>query len=123
MAGPLAGLRVIELAGLGPAPHACMVLADLGAEVVRVERPNRFELGDPARDPMLRGRRPILVDLKSAAGVAMVLDLVERADVLVEGYRPGVAERRRLTRAHASSDTARWAAGAAARRDAGRLNA
>lgn len=90
--GPLSGLRVVELAGLGPAPHACMVLADLGADVVRVERPRRFELGDPARDPVLRGRRCVVADLKSPDGVALVLQLVARADVLVEGYRPGVTE-------------------------------
>ncbi|HWG94115.1 MAG TPA: CaiB/BaiF CoA-transferase family protein [Mycobacteriales bacterium] len=93
MAGPLAGLRVVELAGIGPAPHACMVLADLGAEVVRVERPARFDLTDPAKDVLLRGRRSVTADLKAPDGVALVLDLVERADVLVEGFRPGVAER------------------------------
>lgn len=93
MPGPLTGVRVVELAGLGPAPHACMVLADLGAEVVRVERPGRFDLSDSARDPLLRGRRSVEVDLKSPAGVELLLRLVERADVLVEGYRPGVAER------------------------------
>jgi alpha-methylacyl-CoA racemase len=93
MAGPLQGLRVLELAGLGPAPHACMVLADLGADVVRVERPERFEMIDPSRDVVLRGRRSVAADLKSPLGVATVLGLAERADVLVEGYRPGVAER------------------------------
>ena len=93
MPGPLDGIRVVELAGLGPAPHACMVLADLGADVVRVERPERFEMSDPSRDPMLRGRRSITADLKSPAGTALLLALVEKADVLVEGYRPGVAER------------------------------
>ena len=91
--GPLSGLRVVELAGLGPAPHACMVLADLGADVVRIERPQRFELGDPAQDAVLRGRRCVVADLKSPDGVALVLELVARADVLVEGYRPGVTER------------------------------
>jgi alpha-methylacyl-CoA racemase len=93
MAGPLEGLRVVELAGIGPAPHACMVLADLGSEVVRVERPARFDLTDPATDVLLRGRRSVTADLKDPDGVALVLDLVERADVLVEGFRPGVAER------------------------------
>jgi alpha-methylacyl-CoA racemase len=93
MAGPLTGLRVVELAGLGPAPHACMVLADLGAEVVRVERPSRFDLGAPTQDALLRGRRSVTADLKSPDGVGRVLALAERADVLVEGYRPGVAER------------------------------
>lgn len=93
MAGPLTGTRVVELAGLGAVPHAGMVLADLGADVVRIERPGRFELGDPARDPLLRGRRSVTADLKSPEGLALILGLAERADVLVEGYRPGVAER------------------------------
>ena len=93
MPGPLAGVRVVELAGLGPPPHACMVLADLGADVVRIERPGRFDLLDPERDVLLRGRRSVALDLKSTEGLRVALDLVERADVLVEGYRPGVAER------------------------------
>jgi alpha-methylacyl-CoA racemase len=94
MAGPLAGLRVVELAGLGPCPHAAMVLADLGADVARVERAaGAMEYGDPGLDSLLRGRRLVPTDLKTDDGVALVLDLVERADVLVEGYRPGVAER------------------------------
>ena len=92
MAGPLAGLRVVELAGLGPAPFAGMVLADLGADVVRVERP-----ADAARpappDPLLRGRRRVGLDLKAGADVARLLAMVARADVLVEPFRPGVAER------------------------------
>jgi alpha-methylacyl-CoA racemase len=92
--GPLRGLRVVELAGIGPCPHAAMVLADLGADVVRVERPaGGLALGTAARDPLLRGRRSVAADLKAADGVALVLDLAERADVLVEGLRPGVAER------------------------------
>ncbi|MGH3903434.1 MAG: CaiB/BaiF CoA transferase family protein [Pseudonocardiaceae bacterium] len=94
MAGPLAGLRVIELAGLGPAPHAAMLLADLGADVVRVERPSGgLELTPGARDQMLRGRRSVAADLKDPAGRETVLALVERADVLIEGLRPGVTER------------------------------
>jgi alpha-methylacyl-CoA racemase len=94
MGGPLSGLRVVELAGLGPGPHAAMVLADLGADVARVERPEgALTYGDPGRDSVLRGRRPVPADLKSAQGVALVLGLAERADVLLEGYRPGVAER------------------------------
>jgi alpha-methylacyl-CoA racemase len=91
--GPLAGLRIVEFAGLGPAPHAGMMLADLGADVVRIERPARFDVADSSRDPMLRGRRSVAADLKTPDGVALALDLIERADVLVEGYRPGVAER------------------------------
>jgi alpha-methylacyl-CoA racemase len=93
VSGPLSGLRVLELAGLGPAPHACMVLADLGADVVRVERPGAFGIGAASSDPLLRGRRSVAADLKSPEGTELVLGLAERADVLVEGYRPGVAER------------------------------
>jgi len=89
MTGPLAGVRVVELAGIGPAPLACRMLADLGAEVLRVER-----AGAPVVDDGLAGDRPRLaVDLKDPAGVEQVLGLLERADVLVEAFRPGVAER------------------------------
>jgi crotonobetainyl-CoA:carnitine CoA-transferase CaiB-like acyl-CoA transferase len=87
--GPLAGVRVVELAGLAPGPFGCMVLADLGADVVRVDRPS-----SPSPDgPVQRGRRVTVLDLKSASGVAGLLRLADCADVLVEGYRPGVAER------------------------------
>ena len=90
MAGPLQGIRIIELAGIGPGPFAGMMLADHGAEVIRVDRPGaRID----ARDPLLRGRRVIGVDLKSAQGKALVLDLVKSADALFEGFRPGVTER------------------------------
>ena len=94
--GPLAGLRVIELAGIGPAPHAAMVLADLGADVVRVDRPagRALRLGEAgAPDAVLRGRRSVFADLKTDAGRDLVLDLAGHADVLLEGLRPGVAER------------------------------
>ncbi|MEV6952580.1 CaiB/BaiF CoA-transferase family protein [Streptomyces sp. NPDC051183] len=92
--GPLAGVRVVELAGIGPGPFAAMLLADLGADVVRVDRPGGGGLAvDPAFDITNRNKRSVLVDLKSADGPARVLDLVERADVLIEGFRPGVAER------------------------------
>ncbi|MEU4274770.1 CaiB/BaiF CoA-transferase family protein [Streptomyces tanashiensis] len=92
--GPLTGVRVVELAGIGPGPFAAMLLADLGADVVRVDRPGGAGLGvDPARDLTNRNKRSVLVDLKAEDGPATVLDLVERADILVEGYRPGVAER------------------------------
>jgi alpha-methylacyl-CoA racemase len=95
VAGPLAGLKIVELAGLGPAPHAAMILADLGASVVRVDRPSGgLQIGAPdAPDPTLRGRRRVAADLKDPAGLDTVLRLVERADVLLEGYRPGVTER------------------------------
>ncbi|WP_369360081.1 CaiB/BaiF CoA transferase family protein [Streptomyces sp. cg2] len=92
--GPLSGVRVVELAGIGPGPFAAMLLADLGADVVRVDRPGGAGLRiDPAADLTNRNKRSVLVDLKQPAGVAQVLDLAERADVLIEGYRPGVAER------------------------------
>ncbi|MBS4727094.1 CoA transferase [Mycobacterium sp. SM1] len=91
MAGPLKGLRVVELAGIGPGPHAAMILGDLGADVVRVERPGGG--GSAARDAMLRNRRRVAVDLKASEGREQVLRLVAKADVLIEGYRPGVTER------------------------------
>ncbi|MFF4946885.1 CaiB/BaiF CoA transferase family protein [Streptomyces rubiginosohelvolus] len=92
--GPLTGVRVVELAGIGPGPFAAMLLADLGADVVRVDRPGGAGLGiDPAHDLTNRNKRSVVLDLKSNEGPARVLDLVERADILVEGYRPGVAER------------------------------
>jgi len=90
--GPLAGIRVLELAGIGPGPYACMLLADLGAEVLRLDRP--AEAGAAAGyDVLARGRRSVAVDLKAPAGAEVVLRLVKSADVLVEGFRPGVAER------------------------------
>ena len=94
--GPLTGTRVVELAGIGPGPFAAMLLADMGADVVRVERSDRVTGGDPATPPAdvsNRGRRSIGVDLKHPAGRATVLRLVERADALLEGFRPGVTER------------------------------
>jgi len=92
--GPLHGLRVVELAGLGPVPHAAMQLADLGADVVRVDRPGgaMSELAG-AVDHVLRGRTTIVADLKGAPGREVVLGLINRCDVLIEGFRPGVAER------------------------------
>ena len=91
MNGPLAGLRVIELAGLAPAPFGCMVLADLGADVVRIDRPGSRPI--VANDPLTRGRRSVTLDLKQSEAIDVLLRLVERSDVLVEGFRPGVAER------------------------------
>ncbi|MFI8214922.1 CaiB/BaiF CoA transferase family protein [Streptomyces sp. NPDC085932] len=92
--GPLAGVRVVELAGIGPGPFAAMLLADLGAEVVRVDRPGGPGLAiDPAYDVTNRNKRSVVVDLKAPDGPNQVLDLAARADILVEGYRPGVAER------------------------------
>ena len=90
MAGPLTGLRVVELAGIGPGPHAAMMLADLGADVVRVERPRAAA---DEHDYLLRGRRSVTADLKTPAGQDLVRTLADKADVLIEGLRPGVAER------------------------------
>ncbi|MCQ4041632.1 CaiB/BaiF CoA transferase family protein [Streptantibioticus rubrisoli] len=92
--GPLTGVRVVELAGIGPGPFAAMLLADLGADVVRVDRPGGTALGiDPANDITNRNKRSVVVDLKSTAGPGLVIELARRADILIEGYRPGVAER------------------------------
>ncbi|MET7511990.1 CaiB/BaiF CoA-transferase family protein [Streptomyces sp. NPDC005480] len=92
--GPLAGVRVVELAGIGPGPFAAMLLADLGADVVRVDRPGGAGLAiNPEYDITNRNKRSVIIDLKADDGPARVLDLVARADVLIEGYRPGVAER------------------------------
>ncbi|MEU7064753.1 CaiB/BaiF CoA-transferase family protein [Streptomyces sp. NPDC053429] len=92
--GPLAGVRVVELAGIGPGPFAAMLLADLGADVVRVDRPGGGGLAvNPAYDVTNRNKRSVLIDLKAPEGPGRVLELVERADVLIEGFRPGVAER------------------------------
>jgi alpha-methylacyl-CoA racemase len=90
----LEGLRVVELAGIGPLPHAAMLLADLGADVVRVERPGGVtQLLPVEKDAVLRNRLSVRANLKDSADLAKVIKLVEKADVLIEGYRPGVAER------------------------------
>lgn len=89
--GPLSGLRVIEFAGIGPAPFTCMMLSDMGADVVTVDRPNR-PLDDEIQF-LNRGRRLVTCDLKDVVALASVLELLDRADVLVEGFRPGVMER------------------------------
>ena len=94
--GPLRGLRVVELAGLGPAPFAAMLLADLGADVVRVDRPGPSALPVPMpaqADLLRRGRPSVALDLKHPDGVTTARALIARADVLIEGFRPGVAER------------------------------
>ena len=94
--GPLSGLRIIELAGIGPGPFCAMMLADHGAEVIRVERPGGIKIGtirEPASDPLRRSRKWIRIDLKQPEGKAVVRDLCRTADGLVEGYRPGVMER------------------------------
>ena len=91
--GPLAGIKVVEIAGIGPGPHACMLLADLGADVIRVERPGGQMLTGGSHDLLNRGRPSVALDLKHPDAVETVLKLVEDADVLVEGMRPGVTER------------------------------
>jgi len=91
--GPLRGVKVVEIAGIGPGPHACMILADLGADVVRIERPGGTLLTGGRHDLLNRGRPSVALDLKNEDAVATVLELVAGADVLVEGMRPGVAER------------------------------
>jgi alpha-methylacyl-CoA racemase len=92
--GPLAGVRVVELAGIGPTPFAAMTLADMGADVVRIDRPGAGPLfGVAEADLLNRGRRSVAVNLKHPDGVATVLRLVERAEIVIEGFRPGVAER------------------------------
>lgn len=97
-AGPLAGLKIIEMGSVGPVPHAAMLLADMGAEVVRVDRPAALPPGGsqpppPVGEVTRRGRRNIAVDLKHPDGRAALLDMVRTADVLLEGFRPGVMER------------------------------
>ena len=94
--GPLSGVRIIELAGIGPGPFCAMMLADMGADVIRVDRADRVRGGDPNTPPadvMNRSRRSIGVDLKSPEGIETVMRLVESADALMEGFRPGVTER------------------------------
>jgi alpha-methylacyl-CoA racemase len=92
-APPLAGLRILEMAGIGPGPFCGMMLADHGAEVIRVERPGSGGFADPARDPLVRSRRTIVLDLKRPDAVAAVRRLAGTCDGLIEGYRPGVMER------------------------------
>ncbi|MGZ5404799.1 MAG: CaiB/BaiF CoA transferase family protein [Nocardioides sp.] len=91
--GPLRGVKVVEIAGIGPGPHACMTLADLGADVIRIERPGGGMFGGGRHDVMTRGRPSVAMDLKNPDAVDVVLDLVEQADVLIEGMRPGATER------------------------------
>lgn len=99
MAGPLAGVRVVEMVGLGPCPFAAMMLADMGAEVIRIDRKaapgaqNPFPMLGTKYDVMARGRRSLALDLKNPEGVQVLLELVAKADVLLEGFRPGVMER------------------------------
>jgi alpha-methylacyl-CoA racemase len=94
--GPLAGIRVLELEAIGPGPFAGMLLADMGADVLLVDRPAATDLGlkrERWNDVMMRGRRSVTLDLKSPQGVEAALELIARADALIEGFRPGVTER------------------------------
>lgn len=94
--GPLAGTKIIELAGIGPGPMAAMLLGDLGATVLRIDRKTPADLGTPRPvkyNPMLRNRKSIALDLKDPQSIELVLRLVEGADALIEGFRPGVTER------------------------------
>src|SRR3990172_8178759 len=94
--GPLQGIRIVELAGIGPGPFCAMMLADMGAEVLRIDRAQNVTAErpkTPSLDLLNRGRRSIGVDLKHPEGVELVLRLLERADALIEGFRPGVMER------------------------------
>lgn len=91
--GPLKGMKVVEIAGLGPGPFCAMLLADMGADVIRVERSAKFGVVNPKFDFLNRGKRSIVVDLKKPEGVETVLKLVEKADIILEGFRPGVMER------------------------------
>ena len=93
MSGPLEGLKVLELAGIGPSPYACMLLADLGANVLRLERGNADADATTSWDLLNRSRPSVAIDLKCEAGRDLVLELCEQADVLIEGFRPGVTER------------------------------
>ncbi|MGW6461844.1 CoA transferase, partial [Streptomyces sp. NPDC055078] len=94
--GVLSGVRVIEFAGLGPGPFAGMLLSDMGADVIRIDRPTPVRTTLRQRrqqEPMLRNRRSLMVDLKSDQGRDVVLGMIDAADVVIEGFRPGVAER------------------------------
>jgi alpha-methylacyl-CoA racemase len=94
--GPLSGIKVVELAGIGPGPFCSMMLSDMGAEVLRVDRTEAADLGvrnDPKFNLLNRGRRSVAIDLKKPEGIAAVKRLIARADALIEGFRPGVTER------------------------------
>lgn len=93
VSGPLTGLKVLELAGIGASPYACMLLADLGAEVLRLERGDYDAAVTTTWDVLTRSRPSVALDLKNDAGRELVLELCEQADVLIEGFRPGVTER------------------------------
>src|SRR5581483_7506069 len=91
--GPLAGYRILELAGIGPGPFCGMMLADMGAEVIRVDRPGGNPMAELGHEVMFRNRRAVAIDLKNPRGAETILKLCEHADAIFEGFRPGVAER------------------------------
>lgn len=93
MAGPLTGVKIVEVGGIGPGPFCAMMLSDMGAEVIRVERLGHQGLADPIYEVMHRNRRSIIVDLKKPEGVEAILKIIEQVDALQEGFRPGVMER------------------------------
>ena len=93
VSGPLEGLKVLELAGIGPGPYACMLLADLGADVLRLERGDADAPSSPSWDLLNRSRHSVALDMKNESGRNLVLELCEQAEVLIEGFRPGVTER------------------------------
>jgi len=99
MAGPLEGLKVVEMVGIGPGPFAAMLLADMGAEVIRIDRPQEAGKGargvpmEPRFDVLARGRRSLAIDLRKPGAAEIVLALMAQADAVIEGFRPGVMER------------------------------
>ena len=91
--GPLEGVRIVEMGGIGPGPFTAMMLADMGADIVRIERPGGFTaVADSKFNVMQRGRRSVVLDIKKPEGAEAILRLTERADALIEGFRPGVME-------------------------------
>lgn len=93
MAGPLKGMKVVEMVGLGPGPFCSMMFADMGAEVIRIDRPGRSEPGSARFDVLARGRRSVALDLKKPGAADVLLEMIDQADVLIEGFRPGVMEK------------------------------
>ena len=92
--GPLRGIKIVEIVGIGPAPHCCMILSDMGAEIIRIDRPSGNKVGGTDEAAILnRGRKSIALDLKTPEGVNTARRLIRQADGLVEGFRPGVMER------------------------------
>ena len=92
--GPLKGIKLVEMVGIGPAPHCCMLLADMGAEIIRIDRPGGNKLGGRDEAAILnRGRQSVALDLKTSRGVETALKLISKADGIIEGFRPGVMER------------------------------